>query len=77
MEPMGEFFFNFLFCIWIEPVDSVVIISGEQGRDSAMHIHASILPRIPLPSRLPHGIEQSLMYYRVGPCGLSILNIAS
>ena len=74
---MSCFFFNFLFCIWVEPVDSVVIVSGKQGRDSVVHIHASILPRIPLPSRLPHGIEQSLMCYRVGPCGLAILNIAS
>ena len=30
-----------------------MIVSGEQGRDSAMHIHAPILPQTPLSSRLP------------------------
>ena len=39
--------------------NNVVIISGEQGRDSATHIQGSVLPQIPLPSRLPHNIEQS------------------
>ena len=28
-------------------------VSGEQQRDSAIHVHVSILPRPPLPSRLP------------------------
>ena len=36
-----------------------MIVSGEQGRDSAIHIHASILPQVPFPSRLPHNIKQS------------------
>ena len=57
-------------------VNNVVIVSGEQWRDSAMHIHVSILPQTPLPSRLPHNIELSSMCYSVGPCWLSILNIA-
>ena len=30
MELMGNFFFNFLLYIRVEPVDSVVIVSGEQ-----------------------------------------------
>ena len=69
----------------------MVIISGEQQRDSAIHIHVSILPKtlhsaihihvssLPqtlLPFRLPHNIEQSSMCYTVGSCWLSILNIA-
>ena len=37
----------------------VVIVSGEQRRDSAIHIPVSILPHTPLPSRLPHKTEQS------------------
>ena len=53
--------------------NSVVIVSSEQWKDSAMHIHVSILPQTPLPSRLPHNIEQSSVYYRVGPCWLSTL----
>ena len=38
-----------------------------------MHIHVSVPLQTPLPSRLPHNIEQSSVYYRVGPCWLSIL----
>ena len=30
-------------------------------------IHVSMLPQTPLPSRLPHDIEQSSLCYRVGP----------
>ena len=44
-----------------------VIVSGEQGRDSAIYIRVSILPLTPLPSRLPHNIEQSSLCYTVGP----------
>ena len=32
-------------------------------------------PQTPLPSRLPYHIEQSSMYYSVGPCWWSILHI--
>ena len=37
--------FLFLFCIGEWPINNVVIFSGEQQRDSAMHIHVSILPQ--------------------------------
>ena len=40
-------------------INSVVIVSGGQQSDSAKHIHVSILPQTPFPSRLPHNIEQS------------------
>ena len=53
-----------------------MIDSGEQRRDSAIHIHVSILPQTPLPSRLPRDIEQSSLCYTVGSYGLPILNIA-
>ena len=33
-------------------------------------------PKYPLPPRLPHNNEQSSMCYTVGPCWLSIINIA-
>ena len=56
-------------------MNNVVVISGEQQRDSAIHIHASILPQTPLPSRLLDNIEQSSLGYTIGPCWLSILNI--
>ena len=44
--------------IWIEeqPINNVVIVSGELWRDSAIHIQISILPPRPLPSRLVHNI---------------------
>ena len=42
-----------------EPINNVVIVSTEQWRDSAIHIHVSILPPNPLLSRLLHDIEQS------------------
>ena len=53
-----------------------MIVSSGQQRDSAIPIHVSILPKTPLPSRLQCNIEQSSLCYTVGPCWLSILNIA-
>ena len=73
----GEsFFLNFLLCIRVWPINNVVIVSGEQQRDSAIHIHISILPKTHLPSRLPHNVEQSSLCYTIGPCWLPILNTA-
>ena len=57
-------------------MNNVVIVSGGQQRGSAMPIYVSILPQIPLPSRLIHNIEQTSLCYTVGPCWLFILNIA-
>ena len=36
-----------------------MIVSGEQERHSAIHIHVFLLPQTPLPSGLPHYIEES------------------
>ena len=48
-------------------VNNAAIVSGRQQRDSAIHTHVSILPQTPLPSRLPHNIEQtSLCHVLVG-----------
>ena len=58
------------------PINNVVIVSSEQRRDSAIDIHISILAQTPLPSRLPHNIVQSSMYYTLGPYRLYILNVA-
>ena len=57
------FFFNCLLCIGVWPNNRVVIVSGGQQRDPAIHMHVSILPQTPLPSRLPHSIEQSSLCY--------------
>ena len=53
-----------------------MIVSGEQPRDSDIYIHVSILPQTPLPFRLQHHVELSSLCYTVGPCWLSVLNIA-
>ena len=52
-------------------INNAVIVSSEQQRDSAMHILISIFLLTPLPSRLPHNIEQSSLSYTVGLCWLS------
>ena len=65
----GKFFFFFNFCFvlgysWL--TNSVVAVSGEQWRNSAIHRHVSILP----PNPTSHNIEQSSMCYAVGSCRL-------
>ena len=61
--PKGHFLFIYIselfVFIGVELINNVVIVSGEQGRDLVIHIHVSILPQTPLPSRLPHNTEQS------------------
>ena len=66
------FFFswNFYFVLRCSLLTNNVIVSGEQLRVSAIHIHVSVLPQTPLPSRLPDNIEQSSLGYTVGPCWL-------
>ena len=54
-----------------------MIVSGEQGRDSAIHIHVSILSQTPLPSKLPHDTELSSLCFPVDPCWLSTVNIVA
>ena len=38
-----DIFLNFLFYTGAQPINNFVIVSGEQQRDSAIHIHVSIL----------------------------------
>ena len=70
------FLLNFLFYVGIQLINNVVVVLGEQGRDSIIQIRIYILLQTPLPSSLPHSIEQSSIYYTVGLCWLSLLNIA-
>ena len=51
-------------------INNAVIISGEQQRASAMHVHVSILPQTPLPSRLPRNAAEFHML-----CSRSLLVI--
>ena len=57
-------------------INNVVLVSGVQQSDSVTHIHVSILFQIIFALSLLHNIEQSSLCYTVGPCRLSILNIA-
>ena len=57
-------------------MSNAVIVAGRHQKVSAVHMHVSILPQTPLPSRLPHNIEQSSLCSTVGPSWLSILNTA-
>ena len=56
--------------------NNVVLVSGVQQmtNDSAIHVYVSILFQILCQFRLSQNIEQSSLYYTVGPCWLSVLN---
>ena len=54
---------------------NIVVVSGGQQEESVVHMHVPILSQTPLPSRLPHNIEQSALCYTAGPFRLSALNI--
>ena len=71
-QELPIFFSTFYFIFY----HNAVIISGQQGRNSTTHMHVSILPQTPLPSRLPCNIEQGSLCCTVGPCWLCNLNIA-
>ena len=59
----------------------------EQPRDSAIHIHVSLLPQTPFPSRLPHYTEQSslcstvasgsLLHFKYSSVHMTIPNLLS
>ena len=53
-----------------------MLVSGVQQSHSVIRIHVSILFQILFPFRLLQSLEQSSLCYAVGPCWLSILNIA-
>ena len=53
---------------------NVVLVSGVQQSDSLIHL--SILFQKFFPFGLLQNIEQSSLCYIVGPCWLSVLNIA-
>ena len=57
-------------------INNAVIVSGEQQRDSAIHIYGSILPH-PFPSRLPHNIEQRFMVFSRKKTQTSVLSLWS
>ena len=52
---------NILFCIGVQLINNVMIVSVKQQMDSVIYIHVPILPQTPLTSRLPYNIKQSSM----------------
>ena len=65
-----------LFYTGAELTNNVTLVSGVEQSDSDIHIHVSTLFQILFPMWLLHNIEQNSLCYTVGPCLLSILNIA-
>ena len=57
-------------------MNNVMLVSGVKQSDSVIHILVSILFQIILPFKLLQSIEQSSLCCTVGPCWLSVLNIA-
>ena len=77
MQRLGDIvFLEIFYFVLRDSLLTSVTVLGEQQRNSVIHIYVSILPQTLLPSKLPHNIEKSSMYYTIGPCWLSILNIA-
>ena len=63
----GFFFLSFYFLLEFSQLTIVVILSGEQQRDSAIHIHVSILPQPQLPfiqAATYHWAELHMLYSR-------------
>ena len=57
-------------------INNVVSVSGGQQSDSDIHVPVFILFQVLFPFRVLQNIEQSSLCRTVGPCWLSILNIA-
>ena len=57
-------------------IKNVVLVSDVEQSDSFIHMHVFILSQVLFSFRLLQNIEQSSLCYTVGPCWLSILNIA-
>ena len=50
-----------------QSINNVVLISGTQQNNLIIHVFGSILFQILFPVRLLQNIEQSSLYYTVGP----------
>ena len=67
---MTVFLKNFLFSIGVEPINTVVIVSAGQTRDSRIHIRIHSPPKLPFHpgchialSRVPCALQQVLVVY--------------
>ena len=59
------YFFKLFILYWGIADNRVLIVSGEQQRDSVIHIHVSIVPQTPLPYRLRHNNDQNSICYTI------------
>ena len=57
-------------------VNNVVIVSSVQQSNSVIQLPVSIFLQIVFPFKLSQNIEQHFLCYTIGPCWLSILDIA-
>ena len=72
MLTAGEGNISFLtFYLGVQPINNILMVSGTQLSDSAIHICVSNLPQMLLPSRLPHNVEQSSLHYTQDLVGYS------
>ena len=67
----------YIIFIGVQLIYNVVLVSGVQQSESAIHIHISTLFQILFPYRSLQSIEQSSLCYAVGPYQLSILYIVA
>ena len=68
-------FFFFLLFIGVQLIYNVVLVSGVEQSESAIHIHISSLFQMLFPYQSLQSIEQSSLCSTVGPSQLSILYI--
>ena len=66
----------FFLYIEVQLINNLVLVSGVQRSESVTHIHESIHFQIFFKVTLLWNIEQSSLYYTIGPCWLSVLNTA-
>ena len=66
----------FFLYIEVQLINNLVLVSGVQQSESVTHIHESIHFQIFFKVTLLWNIEQSSLYYTIGPCWLSVLNTA-
>ena len=66
----------FFLYIEVQLINNLVLVSGVQQSESVIHIHVLIHFQIFFKVTLLWNIEQSSLYYSVGPCWLSVLNTA-
>ena len=67
---------TFYFVLRYSPLTMLCwFLMDSKGTQPSIHMYP-FSPQTPLPSRLPHDIEQNCLCWTAGPCGFSMLNTA-